>query len=153
MGWFLFFVIVAWLAYKYVWVASAPEQTKNIKSKKESVSIQISVEDIPTGYYVFEDQSFFVAGVTFRPQNCDWWVSGKNLSLSFKREPDNRHDENAIAIYGKNDMGSKKIGYVSSDIAFDIVSDGLYKKIKPRLISVAVGDAHFIEYEILVKEN
>lgn len=113
----------------------------------------IDLEDIPDGYTVYQEQSFFVAGVTFRRDSCNWWISGKNLSLLFKREPSNSHDENAIAIYGKNDQGSKKIGYVNSDVAYDIVSDGLDKKIKPRLISVSVGDAHFIEYEILVKEK
>lgn len=130
------------------------KQNKNEpQPKKEAVEIPIDLEEIPDGYTVYQEQSFFVTGVTFRSDSCNWWVNGKNLSLSFKREPSNSHDENAIAIYGKNDQGSKKIGYVNSDIAYDIVSDGLDKKIKPRLISVSVGDAHFIEYEILVKEK
>ncbi len=145
-----FLLIVAYFIFR-----KKDQQKKQNKNepqpKKEAVEIPINLEGILDGYTVYQDQSFFIAGVTFRRDSCEWWVNGNNLSLSFRREPNNKYDDNAIAIYGKNDQGSKKIGYVEADIADDIVSNDLVKKIIPRLLSIRVGEAHFIEYEILIK--
>lgn len=112
------------------------------------------IKDVPDGYAVLEDGSFFVHGVTFRIKQCIDWASGKNLEIYHKREPKNKYDENAIAIYGKSSNGKRKLGYIEKEIAYDLVSDGLDKDMKIRLLSVKITDeAPFIEYDILVKED
>jgi len=111
------------------------------------------VDNIPKGYVVYEDDSFFVQGVTFRFEACVTWAQGEGHKISFKREPNNKHDSNAIAIFGKSSTGRRKLGYVAADIADDLVYKELDKKMKVRLLSVAIKEAPFIEFEILVNSE
>ena len=118
--------------------------------KKEDV---FTVTKVSNGYSVFEDGSHFIQGVTYRKQNCIDWATGDNLSLSWKREPNNKYDSNAIAIYGKSSNGNKKIGYIAAEIADILVYEELTKGMKVNLLSVEIKDTPFIQYEIWVKSD
>lgn len=129
------------------------------KNKKNNVSEAIhkksvfKVDDIPSGYEVYEDNTFFIHGVKHRFKECIKWAQGENLKISFKREPNNKYDDNAIAILGTSSTGKRQLGYIEADIADDLVYRNLDDKIIARLISVKIKEAPFIEYEILVKSD
>ncbi len=130
---------------------------KKVKRKDEApISKDIkhqdtfSIPDIPDGYIAFEDDSYYVAGVTFRMKACIEWATGSDLSIYFKREPKNKHDTNAIAVYGKSSNGRRKLGYVQAEIASEIVYRELDSDMKARLLGVEIKEAPFIHYEILV---
>lgn len=142
-------VIVGVYVYKTYFEKSKKEKLNNSIKKQSSFSI----EDIPDGYEVYEDDTFFVHGVKYRFNECVKWAQGKNLKIFFKREPNNKHDNNAIAIFGTSSTGKKQLGYIASEIADDIVYRNLDDKIIARLISVIIKETPFIEYEILVESN
>jgi len=117
---------------------------------KESI---FEIDSILDGYEVYEDSTFFVQGVTYKFESCIKWAKGENHKIYFKREPNNKHDSNAIAVYGKSSTGRRKIGYIASEIADDLVYRELDDKIKARLINIEIKDVPFIEYEILVESK
>ena len=118
--------------------------------KKKST---FNVADMPNGYEVYEDSSFFIHGVKVRFDACLKWAQGENYQISFKRESNNKHDDNAIAIFGKSSTGERQLGYVAAEIADDLVYRELDNKIKARLVSVKIEETPFIEYEILVESK
>lgn len=126
---------------------------KNIGKKKEiKRKSEFAINDIPSGYEVYEDDTFFVHGVKHRFNDCLKWAKGDNCQIYFKRENNNKYDSNAIAVYGKSSTGERKLGYIAAEIADDLVYNELDDKIKARLIGVEIKETPFIEYEILVKK-
>lgn len=122
------------------------------ESNSEKTEKQFVVDEVLEGYYIYEDDSFFAHGVKHRFDACVTWAKGDNPKLAFKREPNNKYDSNAIAIYGISSTGRRKIGYVAAELADELVYEELDDKIKPRLLSVKIEDTPYIEYEILVKK-
>ncbi|PHR57266.1 MAG: hypothetical protein COA44_06090 [Arcobacter sp.] len=143
--WVLYYVVKGYLQ------EDKPSQPNDKAFTKKQDAFKVI--DIPEGYEVYEDDDFFIQGVTYRMDACVKWATGENLELSFKREPNNKHDDNAIAIYGKSSTGKRRLGYVAAEIADELVYKELDDKIKPRLLSVEIKEAPFINYEILVESK
>ena|GEM_PF-6997340 len=134
---------------KHEWT---PDKDKK-DNKEDRAESTFNVMNIPVGYEIYEDDSFFIHGVMHRFDACLKWAQGENHKISFKREANNKHDNNAIAIYGISSTGKKKLGYVAAEIADDLVYRELDNKIKARLLSVRIEETPFIEYEILVESE
>ena len=110
------------------------------------------IKQPPLGYEIYEDSSFFIHGVSYRKNDCIIWAKEENLTLSYKREPNNKYDSNAIIIFGNSSKGKKKLGYIASEIADELVYENLIDNMKINLIDVKIEDGFpFIEYEIWVK--
>lgn len=139
--------------------AMAVRRDSEWRPDKEEASFHVqkkntfNIDDTPDGYEVYENESYFVHGVTHRFKACLKWAEGNNHQISFKREPNNKYDSNAIAIFGKSSTGRRKLGYIASEIADDLVYRELDDKIKARLLSVEIKEAPFINYEILVESK
>ncbi|MDP1563581.1 MAG: hypothetical protein Q8M16_19555 [Pirellulaceae bacterium] len=103
---------------------------------------------IPHGFQVFEDR-LEVAGVSFRKADAVSFSKSKIKWLELEREIGNNHDKNAIQVYGctKGFFGTKRrlIGYVPSVIAEQLVTNGFFGQIQPRLLKTYVGDQGFVE--------
>jgi len=152
-------VVVGVYIYKTYFENTKKEKRENntniIKEKNSDVKKQsvFNVEDVPAGYEIYEDDTFFVHGVKHRFNACVKWAQGENHKIFFKREPKNKYDSNAIAIFGTSSTGKRQLGYIASEIADDLVYKELDDKIIARLISVEIKETPFIEYEILVKSD
>ena len=105
--------------------------------------------EIPDGYCLFPDDlgedvivdfNFFVKGVHYRKKNIIKWATGKNLALTHRREPSNKYDPNAIAIYGTSSNGKFKLGYIDADLAEVLVETGLHKGMKLAIKDVEITD-------------
>lgn len=63
-----------------------------------------------------EVYNFNVAGVSHKTDNVkiaySWYLSNKPIQVVFKKEPDNKYDENAIAIYLKYNEEKVQVGYL-----------------------------------------
>jgi hypothetical protein len=129
-----------------------PVKRKPVK-KEIKLAASFTVADIPDGYEIYEESDFYVHGVKKRMKACIKWATGENLSLEFKREPSNKYDTEAIAVYGISSNGRRKIGYVAAELADDIVERELEYSIIPRLLSVEIEDIPFIKYEILINSE
>lgn len=141
-----FSTIVSFIYFKIKKFFAKIQIKKNTKKKKN-----FDIIEIPRGYEVYD--SLFVQGTSFRKDDCIKWATGENHSIRFKREPNNNHDSNAIAIYGESTNGIFHLGYVASDIAEELVDYELDDKIIARLISVKITTNPFIEYEILIESK
>lgn len=117
-----------------------------IKQTKKQGTIKT---EIPDGYCLFPDDldndliadfNFFVKGVHYRKANVIKWATGEDLALTHRREPSNKYDSNAIAIYGTSSNGKFKLGYVDADLAEVLVETGLNKGMKLAIKDVEITD-------------
>ena len=99
----------------------------------------VGSEEIPNGYELLFSGDFFVAGTYFAPRAIDWSISDEK-TLELEREPNNRHDKNAIKIIGlsKNCFGTSlrtDLGYVDRFTAKDL-ADVDIKNIIPLIVDI-----------------
>lgn len=155
---FTYILIVLFIIYLSIKLFQSSKGRNEIRKKST-----FEIPDIAGEYkvYEFEDNDeFFVHGVQARAKNVIDWAKGKNLSIYAKREPLNKFDSNAIAIYGQSSNKKRKIGYIATEIAEELVDKGYDKKLKVQLLDVKINnntDAElefdlniFIEYKILI---
>ncbi len=116
------------------------------KQTKKQVTIKTEVSD---GYCLFPDDigddviadfNFFVKGVHYRKKNIIKWATGEDLALTHRREPSNKHDPNAIAIYGTSSNGKFKLGYVDAELAEVLTETGLHKGMKLAIKNIEITD-------------
>lgn len=141
------------IAIRYIGSFIIKQGKKKSVKEAEKYTSPFTVVDIPRGYEVYEESDFYVHGVKKRIKACREWAAGDNLSLEFKREPGNKYDSEAIAIYGISSSGRRKLGYVAAELADDIVDRELEYSIMPRLLDVEIKETPFINYEILINSE
>lgn len=111
-------------------------------------------EEIPAGYQIFDDR-LEVAGINYWKANAHSFSASKNKWLEFEREPENKHDQNAIKIIGciKGLFGVKRLtlGYIPKEISKKIIERGYFQKVLPRLIRSFNDDEDslYIYFQIL----
>ena len=91
------------------------------------------------GYELLFSSTFVVAGTSFSSFAKDWSISD-DKSLELERERDNRHDKNAVKIFGlsKNCFGTPlrtHLGYVDKFTARDL-KDVDIKNIIPLIVDI-----------------
>jgi hypothetical protein len=93
-----------------------------------------------------------VAGIQHCRDDAIAFIKGKDQRLEIDREPKNKFDPNAIAVFGitKGFFGSKrrKIGYIPAEIAKSIAAESAFSSISPRLRQVRLGDDGFCAVEL-----
>jgi hypothetical protein len=112
--------------------------------------------DIPEGMriYVADEE---VAGVEHRLSNVRAFTKGQNQELRLEREPNNRHDPNAIKVVGIYKgwffTHSVHFGYVSAEVAKLIAEQDIFSQIRPRLKNIWWGgyvrDYIVVRFDIL----
>lgn len=108
---------------------------------------------MPEGFRIYRDR-VPVMGVTMRKGDAAAFCKGSGKQLAFQREPDNRHDPNAIRIMGSwkgwFSRKEKMLGYVPAEDAAKLVRLGLADSVRPRLMKTYLGTDGFVEIEIQV---
>ena len=109
---------------------------------------------IQVGYEIYYE-TLEIHGIQDR-QNAVWqFIQGSNHLLDWEQEPSNPQDPHAIKIFGVSEQifSTKRemLGYVPSDVAKQIVSNGLWPFLQLRLdyISVATQGFIAIRFQIL----
>jgi hypothetical protein len=97
---------------------------------------------IPDGWKIFAD-GCEVAGVQHHIRNANKFARGRSQDLRFEREPNNRHDPNAIKVMGvyRGWLFNHEvhIGYIPADLVEIIVGLPEYPPLLPRLKCIWVG--------------
>ena len=105
-------------------------------------------QPIPHGYQIFEER-LQVAGLAHRRAVVARFICGKHLRLELIREASNKHDPNAIMVFGCTDgiQNSKRfhLGYVPREVAKAIVGGGFWGRVMPRLLYTYLGDTGYVD--------
>ncbi|MCP8896372.1 HIRAN domain-containing protein [Shinella daejeonensis] len=108
---------------------------------------------IPDGFRIYRDR-VPVMGVTMRKADAAAFCKGSGKQVAFEREPNNRHDPNAIRIMGSwkgwFSRKEKMLGYVPAEDAVKLVRLGLADSVRPRLMKTYLGTDGFVEIEIQI---
>jgi hypothetical protein len=154
----------------------APSQTKT-QDIPASTATQIApyvttvnvneseIEKIEHGQYFHKSQNFspenppnssvyqttLVSGIFFRKLDVRGFFAGSSHRLEFEREPNNKHDKNAIKVIGISSEKRYFIGYVPKDYAKQIVDAGLDSVVHPclRRIFCNSHDLYEVRFEIV----
>lgn len=111
-------------------------------------------QPIPADMRIYEPR-LEVMGLSLRKSDGAAFCKGKNRTLSFRPEPNNKHDPNAIAVVAnwKGWIFSKQapLGYVPREVAARLSETQLTRSVHPRLLKTYVGRDGFvdIEYQII----
>ena len=122
-----------------------------------SKRIKIRFEDqYPDGHKTFE-RWFDVAGVHHREEAVRRFADWKDQSVSMEPEPNNRHDKNAIAVYGHGIKGlifkreaSVMLGYIPKEIAQKLHQENLVDDAALHLNQIDVGDYLHVKISLSV---
>lgn len=110
-------------------------------------------QPIPAGYRIYEE-AVDVAGLQYRKSAARSFCRAKEPELSFRPEPTNKHDQNAICVVGswRGWFWNKEadLGYVPREIAARIAQAGLGAAVRPRLLKTYVGKGGFVEVEFQI---
>lgn len=110
-------------------------------------------QPIPDGYQIFQDR-INVAGVFRRKYAGMAFCLGRQQHLRFERERTNRHDPNAIKVFGIWRgwfiKWEKLLGYVPADQAARIVDLKLEDQVRPRLLKTYVGEGGLVEIQFQI---
>lgn len=87
---------------------------------------------IPKGFQIYAGR-LEVAGVRHRRSEALQFANGSGQTLLLEREPENRHDPNAIKVIGLTGAVRHFVGYVPKDISEQIVGSGLFQVVQGRL--------------------
>lgn len=105
-------------------------------------------QPIPDGYQIFQDR-IAVAGLFKRKHAGMAFCRGRQWQLRFEREASNRHDPNAIRIFGSRRgwfiKWEKLLGYVPAEQAARIVALQLEDHVRPRLLKTYIGNGGLVE--------
>lgn len=108
---------------------------------------------LPAGFRIYFD-SVPVMGVTMRKVEATTFCKAQGRQLVLEREPDNRHDPNAIKVIGSWKgwfrRKSRLLGYVPAEMAAKLVETGVAPKVLPRLKKTYLGDDGFVEIEFQI---
>lgn len=108
---------------------------------------------MPESFRIYRDR-VPVMGVPMRKADATAFCKGSGKQLAFQREPDNRHDPNAIRIMGSwkgwFSRKEKMLGYVPAEDAAKLVRLGLADSVRPRLLKTYLGTDGFVEIEIQI---
>jgi len=140
------------MSFVYILVLLVYNVNKPVLNNKDS--------DKPKYNYKTYEQAG-VAGLQHNIENCNKWLKNsdeKSLDLFFEREPNNKFDKNAIAIYGKSNRYDKiKLGYLASFRAKEIVEDDLFDYVIPSLPEIQYDEKNNnrvnVFFDILMEEN
>jgi len=107
---------------------------------------------IPEGMQIYDGGE--VAGIHHRKAAASKFIRGRGHSLELVREPRNRHDPNAIQVFGSvaGLFGRKRLllGYVPADMAEKVATAGVFDSILPRLRYLRLdGEYVTVSFEIL----
>ncbi|MDA7842603.1 HIRAN domain-containing protein [Methylophilaceae bacterium] len=114
---------------------------------------------IPDGYKTFTSDT--VVGTSFFLSNARSWGKAKELSLELEREPNNKHDKNAIKVIGVSKgfffgYNRRPIGYIAKQTAKALVRREFLDKVKPHLSEIGFPPNRKyvrIRYSLLVLEE
>ena len=114
---------------------------------------------IPDGYKTFTSDT--VVGTSFFLSKARSWGKAKELSLELEREPNNKHDKNAIKVIGVSKgfffgYNRRPIGYIAKQTAKALVRREFLDKVKPHLSEVNFppnGKYVQIRYSLIVLEE
>ena len=99
-------------------------------------------DPIPDGMHVYEGD-VEVAGISHRKAQVIAFAKRQQHSLELEREPNNRHDPNAIKVFGRAKgwffWGRFFLGYLPKETAARIARDGLWGQVSPRLRNIWWG--------------
>lgn len=105
---------------------------------------------IPAGHQLFDNCE--VAGIQHRQENAAAFIKGSNPELELVREPRNKFDPNAVAVYGisKGWLLRKRrhLGYLPKENAAKAVQSGFFEEMTARLRRVYLGDNGFTAIEL-----
>lgn len=110
---------------------------------------------IPEGFRILEER-LEVAGLGQRRAAGKSVVQAPKRRLELERDLHNRHDPNAIRVYGRTPgLFSERrqlLGFVPREAAKRIVEAGIEGQVQPRLLKTWLGDSGFVEilFQILV---
>lgn len=108
---------------------------------------------IPDGFRIFVDR-VPIMGVALRKADAAAFCKASGKQLTFEREPQNRHDPNAIRVVGSWKgwflRKEKMLGYVPAGDAAKLVKLGLAESVRPRLLKTYVGTDGFVEIEFQI---
>jgi hypothetical protein len=102
---------------------------------------------IQVGYEIYYE-NLEIQGIQDR-QTIVWqFIQGSSHLLDWEQEPSNPHDPHTIKIFGVSEQifSTKRdmLGYVSGDVAKQIVTSGLWPFLQLRLDSITVAKQGFI---------
>jgi hypothetical protein len=96
-----------------------------------------------------------IAGINYRFNNAKKIFTNEDVYIVFEKEPNNKYDKNAIAIYGVNENKKEHIGYVDKETARFIAENNLYDFVAPNLKFIMIGYKKVLisDYQILIKKE
>jgi hypothetical protein len=110
-------------------------------------AFHIANNPLPAGYRIFFEIAE-IRGVHLRRGAARAFCRARSPRLSWQREPRNRHDPNAIAVFGTwagwFGRKSRQLGYVDRELAA-ILADADLSTVLPRLHKTYVGRGGFVE--------
>ena len=110
---------------------------------------------IPTGFRIFFDR-VPVMGVAFegRKASAAAFCKATGQSLMLLPDPTNKHDRNAIKIFGewKGWFRRKRefLGYAPAETAAALAQAGVVDHVRPRLLKTYLGSDGFVEIEFQI---
>lgn len=108
--------------------------------------------DIPAGMQIFE-YDVSPAGGYFKNPDVVKFTRAKKPVLALERDPNNKHDPNAIKIigYAKGFFGVRRYerGFLPKEIARRIVQGGFWGQVQARLRALRHGEYKEVRFEIL----
>lgn len=120
-------------------------------SKATAKRVELSFDEaIPEGFQIYTERPD-IAGLSYKKAGAIRFANGVKQELRFEREPENKHDANAIKVIGVFGSNSECIGYVPKELSEQIIGSGLFELVKPRLRRIFVGSSDYIDinYQIL----
>lgn len=121
------------------------------------------MNNIPKGYQILFKT--IVVGTHLRMQSLQEWVGCDKgtTSMEFITEPENEHDKNAIAVYGKGIKTTffffknevfNKIGYIKKDVAKILNENDLFNHLIYRPSNISVTEKYInIYFDILIEKS
>ena len=90
-----------------------------------------------------------VAGTSFRPEACCRAIAaGEPFAVELRREPENEHDSNAVAVFLNGEM----VGYLPAEVAAAVAEEGIFSELEARFVSAyrtADGGAYVVDIALL----
>jgi len=110
---------------------------------------------IPAGFRIyFERLSVMGVGMEDRKANASDFCQASGQSLAMVPDPTNKHDRNAIKIFGewKGWFRRKRefLGYVPAETAATLAQPGVVDHVRPRLLKTYVSSDGFVEIEFQI---
>lgn len=121
-------------------IRTSTTETSESSNSSSAVEWNHSKPDIPAGHQIYLKR-LSVSGVQYHRENVYRLAVAKNPALSWERQSDNEHDENAIAIYGHAGGQSFPVGYVDKNTAANIAAWPSFDELSVRFEKAGYRDS------------